>query len=72
MMWILTAKRDAADWITTWFAISSRRPMTQSCHVFGRFPRAGKSPSVRNPNMSSVANNPSCKKKNVAAVVTTT
>lgn len=60
MMWIFSAKREAADWITTWFAISSLRAITQSCHVLGRLPRAWKSPSVRKPNRSSDANDPSC------------
>lgn len=60
VMWIFSAKREAADWITTWFAISSLRAITQSRHVLGRLPRARNSPSVRKPNRSSDPNEPSC------------
>lgn len=60
MMWIFSVKREAADWITTWFAISSLRAITQSRHVLGRLPRASKSPSVRKPERSSDANELPC------------
>ena len=59
MMWILHEKKEAADLITTWFAISSLRPRMHSFQVVGRFPLALKSPSERKLHRSAVANDPS-------------